>query len=152
MAKSLYFKIVLILLIFIVAVMAAVGAILLNGVTSFYMDDFANQMAECFEPDGSLMRDLNDAAKEDNAASAMKDVLSSYRNILGIDEFRNYYVLNTDGEMLYGSDTKLGAALAMTPNLLSAVSGSETNLRGGGMDYADWAVRIPVYPQETVQP
>ena len=142
MLKSLYFKIVLILLIFIVAVMAAVGAILLNGVTSFYMDDFAAQMTECFAPDTFLTRDLKDAAKADNVPYEVKNVLASYRNILGIDEFRNYYVLNMDGEMLYGSDTELGAALAMTPNLLSALAGSETNLRGGGMDYADWAVRI----------
>ncbi len=144
MLKSLYFKIVLILLIFIVAVMAAVGAILLNGVTSFFMDDFADQMTECFAADSFLTRDLKDAAKGQNYAYEMKNVLSSYRNILGIDEYRNYYVLNLDGEMLYGSDTDLGAQLVMTPNLLSAVSGTENNLRGGGMDYADWAVRIRV--------
>ena len=143
MLKSLYFKIVLILLIFIVAVMAAVGAILLNGVTTFYMDDFADQMTECFAADSFLTRDLNDAAKGQNIAYELKNVLSSYRNILGIDEYRNYYVLNLDGEMLYGSDTDLGTRLVMTPNLLSAVSGTENNLRGGGMDYADWAVRIP---------
>ena len=65
MLKSLYFKIVLILLIFIVAVMAAVGAILLNGVTAFYMDDFASQMNECFSADGFLARDIADAAKGD---------------------------------------------------------------------------------------
>ena len=40
MLKSLYFKIVLILLIFIMAVMCAVGAILMNGVTSFYAEEF----------------------------------------------------------------------------------------------------------------
>ena len=51
MLKSLYFKIVLILLIFIVAVMAAVGAILLNGVTSFYMDDFAAQLSDVAQVD-----------------------------------------------------------------------------------------------------
>ena len=142
MLKSLYFKIVLILLIFIVAVMAAVGAILLNGVTSFYREDFAAQMTECFGPDTFLTRDLADAARSENAAYEVRNVLSSYRNVLGIDDFRNFYVLNMDGEMLYGSDTELGAELTVTPNLLSAISGSETNQRGGGMDYADWAVRI----------
>ncbi len=147
MLRSLYFKIVLILLIFIVAVMAAVGAILLSGVTSFFMDDFAAQMTDCFSAESFLYRDLCDAAKGPNYAYDMKNVLSSYRNILGIDEYRNYYVLNLDGEMLYGSDTELGESLQLTPNLLSAISGSETNLRGG-MDYADWAVRIPVEDSE----
>ncbi|MCR4904998.1 MAG: cell wall metabolism sensor histidine kinase WalK [Clostridiales bacterium] len=144
MLKSLYFKIVLILLIFIIAVMAAVGAILMNGVASFYMDDFTDQMKECFDPDGFIMRDLLAASDEPNYAYEMKNILSNYRSVLGIDEYRNYYVLNLDGEMLHGSDTDLGASLAVTPNLLSAVSGTETNIRTGGMDYADWAVRIPV--------
>jgi len=144
MLKSLYFKIVLILLIFIIAVMAAVGAILMNGVASFYMDDFTDQMAECFDGDGFIMRDLLAASDEPNYAYEMKNILSNYRSVLGIDEYRNYYVLNLDGEMLHGSDTDLGAELEITPNLLSAISGTETNIRTGGMDYADWAVRIPV--------
>ena len=144
MLKSLYFKIVLILLIFIIAVMAAVGAILMNGVASFYMDDFTDQMKECFDPDGFIMRDLLAASDEPNYAYEMKNILSNYRSVLGIDEYRNYYVLNLDGEMLHGSDTELGTSLEITPNLLSAISGTETNIRTGGMDYADWAVRIPV--------
>jgi len=58
MLKSLYFKIVLILLIFIIAVMCAVGAILMNGVTSFYVSDFNGQMTECFADGGLLMIEL----------------------------------------------------------------------------------------------
>ena len=38
MFKSLYFKIVLILLVFIVAVMSVVSIVLLNSVTSFYVN------------------------------------------------------------------------------------------------------------------
>ena len=148
MLKSLYFKIVLILLIFIIAVMSVVGAILMNGVTSFYMEDFADQMTECFDPDGFLMTELTAAAEGENYAFEMKNVLADYRSILGIDEYRNYYVLNLDGEMLYGSDPALGAELEVTPNLLAAISGSEANIRSGGMDYADWAVRIPVADSE----
>jgi len=64
MLKSLYFKIVLIILIFIVAVMCAVGAILMNGVTSFYMDEFTDQMSECFDDAGLIMMELRQAAKE----------------------------------------------------------------------------------------
>ena len=49
MFKSLYFKIVLILLVFIIAVMCSVCAILLSGVTSYYVENFAEQMTECFD-------------------------------------------------------------------------------------------------------
>lgn len=142
MYKSLYFKIVLILLIFIIAVMCAVGAILMNGVTSFYISDFTGQMQECFAADGMLMTELLQVGDDSRYADSMKQVLSSYGSILGIDQYRNYYVLNTDGEMLSGSDSELGKELAVTPNILSAINLSSENISTGGMDYADWAVRL----------
>lgn len=142
MVKSLYFKIVLILLIFIIAVMCAVGAILMNGVTSFYIGDFTTQMRECFADDGILMMELKQASAAESYAEQMKQILSSYGSILGVDKYRNYYVLNLDGEMLTGSDIELGASLPITPNILSAINDSSTTISMGGMDYADWAVRM----------
>lgn len=144
MFKSLYFKIVLILLIFIIAVMCSVGAILLSGVTSYYLEDFAAQMTECFDDGGLIMMELRQAAQSDYPALEMKDVLSSYSSILGIDKYRNYYVLNLEGEMLSGSDITLGSALKITPNLLTAISGNGENTSSGGMDSSDWAVRLSV--------
>lgn len=143
MFKSLYFKIVLILLIFIVAVMCSVCAILLNGVASHYISDFSEQMTECFDDSGLLMRELRQASRENNPASGMKNVLSSYGSVLGVDKYRNYYVLNEDGEMITGSDLSLGSELIMTPNLLTAISRSGDNIASGSMGYCDWAVRIP---------
>ncbi len=143
MFKSLYFKIVLILLIFIIAVMCAVGAILLNGVASYYLDDFSSQMSECFAEDSLLMIELNQAAAGDNPVTEMKSVLSSYGSLLGIDKYRNYYILSSAGEMITGSDIELGMSLTVTPNLLSAISKNGDNIVSGGMDYSDWAVRMP---------
>lgn len=148
MLKSLYLKIVFILLIFIVAVMCAVGAILLNGVSSFYIDEFTDQMEECFADGGLLMNDLSQAAGGEYPATDMKKVLSSYGSILGIDKYRNYYVLNTDGEMLAGSDVALGSELIITPNILSAIMGSKENISSGGTDYSDWAVRVPMTEED----
>ncbi len=144
MFKSLYFKIVLILLIFIIAVMCSVGAILLSGVASYYTENFATQMTECFDEDGLLMPELESAAKSSYPAGEMKEVLSSYGSILGIDKYRNYFVLNLDGEMLSGSDITLGSSLKLTPNLLTAISGSSENSSSGSMESSDWAVRISV--------
>jgi len=142
MLKSLYFKIVLILLIFIIAVMCAVGAILMNGVTSFYVSDFNGQMTECFADGGLLMIELEQVEPGAQYADNMKQVLSSYGSILGIDQYRNYYVLSTEGEMLAGSDIELGAELPVTPNILAAINDSAGNISAGGMEYADWAVRL----------
>ncbi|MBQ7922932.1 MAG: HAMP domain-containing protein [Clostridia bacterium] len=142
MFKSLYFKIVLILLIFIVAVMCAVAAILMNGVTTYYVNTFADQMEECFGDETILRHELTAAAENEGFAADMKAILTSYGSILGIDQYRNYYVLNMDAEMLAGSDAELGASLAVTPNLLSAISGENSNRIISGTEYADWAVRI----------
>lgn len=142
MLKSLYFKIVLILLIFIIAVMCAVGAILISGVTNFYADDFTEQMEECFAPGGLIMNDISAVAESDSYATEIKNILQSYGSILGVDKYRNYYVLDTEGEMLTGSDIVLGSSLAVTPNILSAINDSGKNIASGGMDYSDYAVRI----------
>ncbi len=144
MLKSLYIKIVLILLIFIVAVMCAVGAILMNGVSTFFIDDFTEQMQECFNDGSLLMLELEQATDTDSPVSSVKQVLSSYSSVLGIDQYRNYYVLDLDGKMLAGSDVALGANLLITPNMLSAISGSADNVAVSGTEYADWALRLPI--------
>lgn len=138
MFKSLYFKIVLILLVFIVAVMFAVSAILMNGVSSYFTDQFSAQMTECFSEDTILYHELQEAAD----ATRLKEILSSYGSILGIDAYRNYYVLDNYGTMLAGSDTQLGEALEITPNLLSAINGRYDNRIISGAEYADWALPL----------
>ncbi|MBQ3177050.1 MAG: HAMP domain-containing protein [Clostridia bacterium] len=142
MFKSLYFKIVLILLIFIVAVMCAVSAILMNGVSSYFAGQFSVQMEECFGKETILYGELQEAAKDVQDAAGMKEILSSYGSILGIDAYRNYYVLDGDGNMLTGSDAKLGAQLEITPNLLSAMDGRYDNRIISGTEYADWALPL----------
>ncbi len=148
MYKSLYFKIVLILLIFIIAVMCAVSAILMNGVTSFYVEVFNSQMEECFEEDGLLMKELVSDDSSSKNADEIKNILASYGSILGIDQYRNYYVLNMNGEMLAGSDVVLGKELIITPNIISAISDSGGNIVSGGMEYSDWAVKLSSYNNE----
>ena len=54
MFKSLYFKIVLILLVFILAVMCVVSIVLLNSVTTFYINQFMDQMEDCFAETSAL--------------------------------------------------------------------------------------------------
>lgn len=142
MFRSLYFKIVLILLIFIIAVMSAVSAILINGVSTYYTRTFSTQMEECFATGTVLREELEEAdtAESENAADDLRAICSTYGSILGIDQYRNYYILNRDGDTLAASDTELGAHLEITPNLLSAIGGDNENHVISGSEYADWAV------------
>lgn len=152
MFKSLYFKIVLILLLFVIAVMCVVGAILMNGVSSFYVNDFYSQMTECFARNSNMMGELTEAAAagREGVTDEMKSILASYGSILGIDRYRNYYVLNMDGEMLTGSDTALGLRLMLTPNILSAINRSGENRVTSGSEYADWASCIHTEDREYI--
>lgn len=152
MFKSLYFKIVLILLIFVIAVMCVVGAILMNGVSSFYINDFFNQMSECFAEDSIMRGELYNSmgSGRENVVDEMKSILSSYGSVLGIDRYRNYYVLNMDGEMLTGSDTALGMRLTVTPNILSAINRGNENRVISGSEYADWACYLSVDGKECI--
>jgi len=149
MNKSLYFKIVLILLIFIVAVMCAVAAILMDGVTSFYVGDFNSQMEECFDDGGLLMKELSSIDSQ-KGISQIKSILSAYGSILGIDQYRNYYVLDINGEMLLGSDTELGEKLVITPNILAQISGTGENTVSGNTDFSDWAIKLSVGEDDVI--
>ncbi len=142
MFKSLYFKIVLILLVFILAVMGVVSTVLLNGVSSYFTNAFMDQMEEQFAPESSLYGELMNAFQAVDHAAEQKSILNTYGSILGVDLYRNYYVLNMDGEMLAGSDAELGASLVLTTNLLTAMNRQTENRRLGGSDYADFAVYL----------
>ncbi|MBR4961436.1 MAG: HAMP domain-containing protein [Clostridia bacterium] len=156
MFKSLYFKIVLILLIFIVAVMCAVSAILINGVSGYFTGQFGDQMEECFHESTILYHELKDAAYGGSIGADMKEILSSYGSILGIDAYRNYYILDEYGYLLAGSDTLLGTELTITPNILAAMDGRYDNRIFSGTEYADWAVpfnggRVIVYVKDSLE-
>ncbi len=140
MFKSLYFKIVLILLVFILAIMGVVSTVLLNGVSTYFIDDFMEQMDEQFSPASSLYSELLGALSVENFAGEQKNILSTYASILGIDPYRNYYVLDMDGGMLAGSDAQLGTSLSLSANLLSAMNRRTENRRFGGSEFVDYAV------------
>ena len=142
MKTSLYSKIILILVLFIVIVMAFSAVVLINSVTNFYQRDFYEQMGSAIGPDSILREDLSSSLDSENPADSMKLTLDSYSGVLGIDDFRNYFILDTLGNYVFGSDDELGSSLNKTPNLIAALNGKESNQRIQDSDYADYAVLI----------
>ncbi len=145
MYRGLYFKIILILVIFILIVMSVVGAVLVSSVLGYYNDQFSTCMAQNLEGDSQLRQYL-EAAMEDADVSEyvpkQKSILASYSSRLGIDDYRNYYILGGGGEFLDGSDAGGGEALAETPNLIAAMNGKLGDARTSGGDYADFALPL----------
>ena len=140
MNKSLYSKLVLIMLVLILSLMAVVGAFLMNEIRAFYLEDFYQQMKSVFE-NPELAELLYSAADDSNASSRMADIIKTYSGQLGIDSSsRNYYILNgSTGAVLIGSgsDTE---NLAVTPNILTAISGSEGYASDMSASYMDVAL------------
>ena len=140
MSRSLYAKIILILVIFIITVMSVVGTVLLNSVNHFYTNDFVTQMEQNFAADGQLYGAIAGVMEEEGYVSSLKAVLQSFSARLGIDSYRNYYILDEDGTMLDGSDESLGQELLKTPNMLAAMNGRRGAEQSEGTDYTDYAI------------
>ena len=90
-------KLVLILVLMIVSVMAVVGTFLINSVSTFYIDSFYDQMQSVFTTD--TIRSMQEAAAEPGT-DGLKTIIDAHRSRLGIDDYRNYYIL--DGECRNG--------------------------------------------------
>lgn len=142
MNKSLYTKLVLIMLLLIISLMAVVGAFLMSEIRSFYLDDFYSTMKTVFE-DPQCAVVLQSAANESNAETKMADVLKTYSGQLGIDSgSRNYYILDGEtGAVLAGTGSETDN-LKKTTNIITAISGNAGYASNHGADYMDVALPL----------
>lgn len=142
MYNSLYFKIILILVIFMITVMCVIGTILINSVNTFYMDQFTTTMDKSFDKRGQLLGELIGALSNERYAEEQYNILNSYSGVLGIDDYRDFYILDNNGDYLEGSDAQRGSSLKKTANLIAAMKGEPINTQPLGSDFADYALRL----------
>lgn len=142
MLKSLRMRIALILSLLIVAVMVGVGTFMLSNVSNFYHEDFTRQMQEVFS-DEELMATLRSDARQDSSYARVYEVLRAYAGKLGIDSYRDFYVLDaSDASYLTGSNSVAGATLERTPNIIRAMTGAVGDGVEKSASYLDYAVPI----------
>ena len=142
MYRSLYFKIILIFVVFMVTVMAVVGTVLLNSVFHYYNKEFVKQMGEQLSPGTTLRNDLEANLTGENFAESQKEVLKAYTARLGIDIYRNYYILSETGEYLAGSKDAPDDGLPVTHNMLTAMTGGDGYEQIIGAEFTDYAVAL----------
>ena len=93
MARSLRMKVTMFMALLLIAAMFVVGTFLVNGVRSFYVNSFFDQMSQVFTPE--YIAELNEAGEESPAR--LKELLMATSS-LGVDiTSRNVYVLSTGG-------------------------------------------------------
>ena len=146
MLKSLHTKLVLILVALILSVMAIVGTFLVSSVTEYNISEFQDEMANVFTQDFILS--LENTAKEGGSAS-LKDYMIAYSVSLGINQNRNFYILDgKSGEYITGSDDEAGAEMTLTPNMLTAMNGQVGQEISPVGTYFD--VAVPVEADDTL--
>ncbi len=142
MYKSLYSKIILILVVFIITVMCVVGVVLINNIYNYYSEDFTSQMTGNFSDGSQLYGDLEAALANDDFLRRQKEILLSYSSLLGIDSYRNFYILDENGNLLDSSDTSSVTMIEKTPNLLGAMNGKSSGTQNLAVSYSDYAVSL----------
>ncbi len=146
MYRSLYFKIILILIIFVTTVMTLVGAILMNGVANYFADDFNAQMDGCLSEGSELYTYLCASVENNEGNAALEITLNAYSGILGLDDYRSAAVLNGDGVILAAADSgrmfRVGETVYLTENILSVLRGGKGDAQRSGADCFDYCIRI----------
>ena len=148
MNKSLYSKLVLIMLVLILSLLSVVGAFLMNEIRGFFLEDFYEKMKTVFES-RDLSVNLYAAADSPDAPTRLAGIVQAYAGELGIDSrSRNYYILNgSTGAVLSGSGAE--TQLPATPNILTAISGDAGYLSDQNAAYMD--VALPISKQVVKQ-
>ena len=143
MFRSLHMKLVMIMLLLITSLMAVVGAFLITGVSSFYIDSFYEQVDRTFS-DTQFVSTLRSEAAQENGAERLQTIMEANTGALGIDyNTRNYYILDgATGAFLSGSDDAGGKTLTVTANLLAARNGSVGDDSNIAAPYMDAAIPI----------
>ena len=139
MYKSLNSKLVLIFIVFIITVMAAVGIFLMNSIYEYYNDDFVDRIDDGF--DGVVLDRLNEALDYSDYSERLKEVMLAYSSSFGLDNYRYFYILDTDAKVLSSSDDK-ASEVDLTENILSALNGETGKKQSYGADFLDYAKSI----------
>lgn len=146
MFRSLHMKLVLIMMLLVVSVMAVVGTFLINSVTSFYIDEFLNQVDLAFKP-GTQM-ELREVAEQyedgkGGGARALWERVQIHTNALGLGRSRTCSILSAEtGEFLTGYNETVGREFKRTPNIITAMTGELGKTISPIKEYMDVAIPI----------
>lgn len=137
MFKSIQWKLVGVFLLLVLSVILVSGTVMINSVSEFYHRDFVRQISQGLTED--VTRQLRIAARSDTPVEAMMECMSIYSSRFGIDSYRNYYILDQNGNYLAGSGDGDGELIERTENIIAAMDGAVgdgVKVEQSVMDYA----------------
>ncbi len=140
MFKSIQWKIIAIFLLLTVSVMILVGTFLMQNISAYYYTDFNNSLdSHVFTDD--FVSELDSAVDSEDGVNKVLDLLKIYSVRMGIDSFRNYYVLDNSLNVLGGSTTRQ-ESFESTQNLLLAMTGERGTLTDKSSSVMDYALPL----------
>ena len=140
MFKSLQIKLVVIFFILISSVMSILGTFLLNSITNFYFEEFNTQISSVFTTD--VIANIEKIAKNDSLVE-LKAVVEAYEGQLGIDNNRDYYIIDGKTAMpIISSTNDASKQFSITPNISTALNNSVGFENTMSTDYLDVAIPI----------
>lgn len=140
MFKSIQWKIIAIFLLLTVSVMIVVGTFLIQNISAYYYNDFYTSLdSQVFTED--VVADFEETTDGTDPLYKCLDLLKVYSVRMGIDSFRNYYVLDSSLNILGGSSSETGTREA-TPNLVLALDGKRGNVSEQDSEIMDYALPI----------
>ncbi len=143
MFKSIQWKILTLFILLTVSVMTFVGVFSSWGISKYYHRQFAEDMTENTFTE-SMVSQLSEAAA--TSFEDMKTVLSAFSVRMGIDSYREVYVLSgEDARALYSlSGKNTEERFEITENIIAALSGKVGSATDGSAEAMDFAVPIKV--------
>lgn len=139
MFKSIQWKLVTMFLLLVLAVVIIAGTFLINSVTEYFLDDFINQMNQSFTEEFTDL--LTDSLRTENPVQSIMDNTRIFSGRLGVDNYRNYYVLNKNGELQDGSSDGY-VSFELSQNIITAMNGETGNSVNKEAKYMDYAYPI----------
>ncbi len=155
MLKSISFKIVIMFVALTLSVIIFIGTMMTTGTNGYYQQDFILLMENVLGSSMKTQLELNIAggATFDN----IYESVDAYAVQLGIDSFRNCYVLDgKTGKALRGSNAELAQSLETSSNIIAAMTGRVGNEENSKyMDYAlpingaDGSIQYIIYVKDS---
>ena len=140
MFKSIQWKIIAIFLLLTVSVMIVVGTFLLQNITAYYHNDFTSSLDKQLFTD-EVMAEFESSINSPDGVNKALDLLKVYSVRMGIDSFRNYYILDSSLNVLGGSSEKTDT-FEPTSNLTLAMSGERGNIVEKDSRIMDYALSV----------
>jgi len=143
MFKSIKFKIAIMFVLLTMFIIILIGTFMANSTDTYYHNEFKSLMAAVFNDD--YIKQLSQNIDSENEAQKIYNSIYTYSGQLGLDSFRNYYIL--DGatgkpQNKCSSNETLAKSLDISHNIISAMNGKLGNSINTSSPYMDYAIPV----------